>query len=417
MDGFFPLGKLQDNSAATELLAPVADRCGSVSSCSSEAAAGPATASGRELHRLAIILTEHCNIACPYCYEHREPEVFYHPTPSKRYMSADSVLDILRRAYSLWPHIGALFFFGGEPLVKKSLIKRVCEAVENGEVEGIGTRPRFAMITNATLLDADAAEMIARHNFELNISLDGPPVVNDMTRIDHSGNGTSRITLENLRRLRSMGIVYRIEATVSRFHLDSGVSATDLMDYFYDEHGIGVLHAPWVSAHPDDPYALTHDEIVAYYEPAIRYSMANLRKGIPKVIFLVDEWLRAMRNYSPNSGRAYCPACFSDISVNPAGDIYPCFMFNGYQYLKLGNVFDDQFGAHLNYRALQGFYASIFGPCNCPPEYQHFHSGCVGADRIATNSILSKPYCDVQTRLLEVFLEEFSHPLSTVASA
>lgn len=406
---FIPLGRLRKTSDASQFSETAASLHTSpdASGCSFATAPVPDSARGRELHRLALILTETCNIACPYCYEHREPDVFYHPQPTMRGMTEDSVLQIVQRAYRIWPHIGALFFFGGEPLLKKHLIKRVCEAVEAGAFEGMASAPRFAMITNATLLDQDAAEMIVRHNFDLNISLDGPPAVNNMSRIDHKGRGTTAKSLENLRRLRDMGVDYHIEATVSRYHLEAGVSAIDLMDYFYDEHGIRVLHAPWVSATPDDPYYLTHDEIVAYYEPAIRYSMANLRKGIPKVIFMVDEWLRALPTYRQDSARAYCPACFSDISVNPAGDIYPCFMFNGYQYLKIGSVYDDQFGDHLNVPALQGFYATIFGPCDCPPEYRHFHSGCVGQDRIATNSIMSKPYCDVQTKLLEVFFEEF----------
>src|SRR5439155_26904665 len=101
---------------------------------------------------------------------------------------------------------------------------RVCEEVENDRIEGMAVRPRFAMITYGTLLDEDACEMIARHDFELNISLDGPPVVNDLTRIDNRGNGTSSKTLSCLRRLREMGVSYHIEATVSRYHLQSGVT-------------------------------------------------------------------------------------------------------------------------------------------------------------------------------------------------
>lgn len=361
------------------------------------------------LHRLALILSEHCNIACPYCYEHREPEVFYNPEPSMRGMTPESALSILSSAYKLWPKIGVLFFFGGEPLLKKHVIKRICQAVVDHQIEGMETLPRFAMITNGTLLDEDACQMVTHYDFDLNISLDGPPVVNDMTRVDGAGNGTSNTTLKNLRRLREMGRAYHIEATVSRYHLEKGVPATELMDYFYDEHGVTVLHAPWVSAGPSDPYGLNHDEIFAYYEPAIRYSMANIRKGIPKTIFLVDHWLRALPNYQPGAMRTYCPACFSDISVNPAGDIYPCFMFNGYQNLKLGNAYDSRFEEHLNWNTIKAFYATIYGACDCPPEFQFFHSGCVGADRIATNSIMSKPYCGVHTRLLEVFFEELQH--------
>jgi uncharacterized protein len=362
----------------------------------------------RELHRLAIMLTEHCNIDCPYCYEHRDPEIFYNPDPRKRTMSEDSALDLLERAYRVWPEIGALFFFGGEPLLKRQLIQRICKAVMTEEISGVAVKPRFAMITNATMLDEEARDMVRNYNFGLNISLDGPPIVNDLTRIDRRGRGTSSRSMENLKKLRDAGGSYHIEATFSRYHLKAGVSVMDMMDYFYDEHGVTVLHAPWVSASAEDSYYLTDDEIVAAYVPAIEYSLENLRKGTPKVIFLVDEWLKVLKSYDPSKGRTYCPAFFSDLSMNPAGDIYPCFMFNGYRELKMGNIYDAGFPRTMNWSVARAFRHTIFGPCDCPPEYQPFHSGCVGADRIATNSILEKPYCGVHTRLLEFFLEQLA---------
>jgi radical SAM protein with 4Fe4S-binding SPASM domain len=272
----------------------------------------------------------------------------------------------------------------------------------------MATKPSFAMITNATLLDEEAREMVLGYDFRLNVSLDGAPVVNDRTRIDRRGRGTSARSLENLRKLREMGGSYHIEATFSRYHLEAGVTVPDLMDYFFDEHNVTVLHAPWVSGNHEDPYQLTHDEIVAAYAPAIKYSLDNLRRGIPKVIFLVDYWLRVLQSYDPDKPRAYCPALFSDLSMNPAGDIYPCFMFNGYNYLKMGNVFDHDFFATMNWTVGRTFQHSIFGPCDCPPEYQPFHSGCVGQDRIATNSVLEKPFCGVHSSLLEVFLRELA---------
>jgi len=321
-------------------------------------------------------------------------------------MSEEGAIDILQRAYQLWPRIGTLFFFGGEPLLKKKVIKHICEVVINNEIIGMRKAPRFGLVTNATLLDEEAIQLIEQFDISINVSLDGPPEVNDLTRITKRRAGTSEVTLQNLLKLRSRGINYEIEATFSKFHLMAGISVMDLMDYFYDVHDIRVLHAPWVSADKNDSYYLTDDEIFNAYEPAIKYSMENLRKGIPKVIFFVDKWLRILQSYDPAAMRPYCPACFSEISVNAAGDIYPCFMFNGLQELKIGNVYNDKFFQEVNQAVIEAFYHTIFGPCDCPPEYQQFHSGCVGSDRIATNSIVSKPYCNIYSKLLEVFLAE-----------
>lgn len=360
----------------------------------------------RSLRRLALMVTELCNLACPYCYEHREPEVFFASSPHMRRMSGSSALDVLERAYSLWPQIDAIFFFGGEPLLQRKLIWSLCKAVREGRIPGMSSQPDLAMITNGILLDASAVAMVQRFGIRLNISLDGPATINDLARIDRRGRGSSELVLANLRGLRDSGVEYEIEATFSRYHLDAGLSIPDLMDYFFEEHGISSLHVPWVSSTPDNSYCLTPDEILGAYTLAVRYSFDNLRRGKPSVISFVNRWLRTLQAYEPEAARPYCPACFSDISVNATGDVYPCFMFNGVRHLKLGNIYDPEFFSSVNQAVVEAFYEAVYGACDCPPGYRAFHSGCIGQDRIAGGSILAKPFCGVQRELIDVFLEE-----------
>lgn len=73
----------------------------------------------RELHRLAIILTEMCNIACPYCYEHREPEIFYNSNHSKRAMSEESQLRFYKAHINFGQRLTPFFSSGESHFSKK----------------------------------------------------------------------------------------------------------------------------------------------------------------------------------------------------------------------------------------------------------------------------------------------------------
>jgi len=93
------------------------------------------------------LLTEHSTLHVVR-YEHRDPEIFYHPIPKNEQCQK------LRRSicWSGLPDLAldsTLFFFGGEPLLKRDIIERICKAIDAEEIPGVETRPAFAMITNA----------------------------------------------------------------------------------------------------------------------------------------------------------------------------------------------------------------------------------------------------------------------------
>ncbi|MHB8077807.1 MAG: hypothetical protein ACYDIE_00950 [Candidatus Krumholzibacteriia bacterium] len=60
---------------------------------------------------------------------------------------------------------------------------------------------RFILDTNGTLLDDDAADLIARERLYLQVSLDGPPVAHDRWRMFRDGRGSHAAVLAGLRRL------------------------------------------------------------------------------------------------------------------------------------------------------------------------------------------------------------------------
>jgi uncharacterized protein len=80
-------------------------------------------------------------------------------------------------------------FHGGEPLLAgiDFLEWFITEARSKFP---LSTRPRFSIQTNGVLLTKEWCDFIAAQQIALGISLDGPRIVNDKSRIDHLGRGS-----------------------------------------------------------------------------------------------------------------------------------------------------------------------------------------------------------------------------------
>ncbi len=73
-------------------------------------------------------------------------------------------------------------FFGGEPLLAWDLVREVTE-LARARADRLGTRVRFSVTTNGTLLDEERARFLAGHGFSLIVSLDGPKELHDRERL------------------------------------------------------------------------------------------------------------------------------------------------------------------------------------------------------------------------------------------
>jgi uncharacterized protein len=89
-------------------------------------------------------------------------------------------------------------FYGGEPLLEFSLIKK-CVEYANKQVEGKKTR--FSVTTNGTLLTDQVVDFFKKHDFILSISLDGSKEEHDASRKYVSGEGTFDTIIKNIERI------------------------------------------------------------------------------------------------------------------------------------------------------------------------------------------------------------------------
>ncbi len=156
---------------------------------------------------LTPMVTHACNMRCSYCYAgaRRERPMALHV--GRR--AIDRSLSSLQPGGSL-----DLGFFGGEPLLRASLVARLMDhAQESAAARGV--RVRFSITTNGTVSSPDAWALMVRPGVNLAVSFDGLPEVHDRHRTFADGRGSSPPALRTIRRLLDAGVDFRTVAVVT----------------------------------------------------------------------------------------------------------------------------------------------------------------------------------------------------------
>lgn len=162
----------------------------------------------RSLH-LILLPTEQCNFRCTYCYEDFRIGRMTEDTVQGVKRLVSRRLDGLRQLNVSW--------FGGEPLMARTVVEDISSFIADAVAAGPGTRYAADMTTNGYLLDAARAEELARLGIgSYQISLDGPQEVHDTTRLRADGGGSFRRIWRNLLSIRNSAVDVRV---LLRLHL------------------------------------------------------------------------------------------------------------------------------------------------------------------------------------------------------
>jgi uncharacterized protein len=144
-----------------------------------------------------IILTEKCNLRCKYCYE-KSLQDFDNNLDKKFEFDfsepEDFELDVGKlKKFLLKDSEPVLVFYGGEPLLKIDLIKKIIDSLSE-------TRVKFRMQTNGIFLDKLPVEYLEKIG-KILVSIDGGCKVTDKYR----GNGVYEKVISNLILARNRG--------------------------------------------------------------------------------------------------------------------------------------------------------------------------------------------------------------------
>lgn len=158
-----------------------------------------------DLKNIVFEVTEKCNLRCKYCglserlYERHDLRESRDLSFNKARIIIDYLLDIWKNNYKADTTIPFIVgFYGGEPLLNMSIIKKIVDYFESSNTSG--RMIHYAMTTNAILLDKHM-DYLAEKDFYLTISLDGDENAQSY-RVDHRNKNSFNTVFKNIKLLQ-----------------------------------------------------------------------------------------------------------------------------------------------------------------------------------------------------------------------
>ncbi len=168
-----------------------------------------------------------CNMKCEYCFYHQLEE-------SHQSMNLEVLEALIKETYQANIHSPMVNFIwhGGEPLVvgKKfyqkvvELQKKYNQSQKQVTINGLQT--------NGTLIDEEWVKFFKANEFQIGISLDGPPEYHDLYRRYPKGRGSFKDVMKGIKILRKNDIPFGIVSVIT----DVSVYSPERMFRFFVEN-------------------------------------------------------------------------------------------------------------------------------------------------------------------------------------
>lgn len=190
--------------------------------------------------------------------------------------------------------------------------------------------------TNATLIDDDLAAHLARYNFLLGCSLDGPAGIHDRYRLTAGGIPTHQSVINGIETLKRYGVQFNIIVLVTQANV---TRAREVYQYFKNSGYFFQQYIPCVEFDAKGnllPFAITAEqwgEFLCsifdewYPQDFDRVSIRHFDSILEKMLEGTDNVCTLGRN------------CCQYFVVEYNGDVYPCDFFVRND-LKIGNIMD-----------------------------------------------------------------------------
>lgn len=281
---------------------------------------------------LCLHIAHDCNLACKYCFA-EEGEYKGH-RELMSYEVGKQALDFLIANSGNRKNL-EVDFFGGEPLMNFQVVKDLVKYAR--EQEAIHNKKfRFTLTTNGILLDDDVMEFANREMSNVVLSIDGRKEVNDRMRPSRNGKGSYDVILPKFQKFATSRnqTNYYVRGTFTHNNLDFSEDVKHLA-----ELGFQQISVEPVVALPEEPYAITEEDLPKLYEEYDKlaaYMLEKRKEGkdfnfFHFMIDLTGGPCVAKRLSGCGSGTEY-------LAVTPWGDLYPCHQFVGIDEFRLGNV-------------------------------------------------------------------------------
>ncbi len=344
----------------------------------------------------------HCDLACKYC--------FYTASAASRasgvcpMMTDETARILIRRAFEARPASLTFVFQGGEPLLAgEGFYRSFTDAVKTENTLGIPVK--YTVQTNGCALTDGLAELFAREDFLVGISIDGTREIHDALRTDRHGGGSYDRAAMAAELLRSRGVSVNILTVMSAEVCADGERVWESLM----PHG----HLQFIPYIPNDnndlhkPSSEQLSEFLIY--TFTRYADAMLR-GDAVHVRDFDGYLGMLSGEPPVSCAA-AGACGAYVAVEADGSAYPCDFFMDDAHV-LGNISMDSIASLLSSDIMADFIGRSYRrSCGC--EGCRFIGLCRGGCPRLRSEMQDFIYCEAYksffSRIAPVLISLSSH--------
>ncbi|WP_440876512.1 anaerobic sulfatase maturase [Thalassotalea sp. PLHSN55] len=171
----------------------------------------------RRFHVMAKPGGSKCNIDCQYCFYLHKEDLLHQP---KEVRMDDATLEAFVKSY-IESQDGEEIVFswqGGEPtLLGLDYYKKIVELQKKYQPAGV--KIGNDLQTNGILLNDEWCEFLAKNDFLVGISIDGPQELHDKYRVTRSGKPTFHLVMKGVEKLKKHKVNFNALAVVNRHNV------------------------------------------------------------------------------------------------------------------------------------------------------------------------------------------------------
>lgn len=296
-----------------------------------------------------------CNLNCTYCF-YLEKEAIFN-TQSVHRMS-DEVLEAYIKQYCESQNTPEIQFAwqGGEPtMMGVDFFKK---AVLLQKKYSAGRPVQNAFQTNGTLIDKEWCKFLAKEQFLIGLSIDGPRHVHDRFRVDRGGKPTFDRVMKTLKLMKAHRVDFNTLTCVTR---QNAQYATEIYEFLKGTGSTFLQFIPIIERKPNDESAQmglqlalppdlaaddNDDRVMPWTVRPEQYGKfltdifdVWVRRDVGTVfVQIFDVMLNAWMGMPPPLC-VFAEKCGSAMIIEHNGDLYSCDHFVYPEY-RLGNILE-----------------------------------------------------------------------------
>ena len=288
-----------------------------------------------DIKALCLHVAHTCNLTCSYCFAGQGK--FHGERAIMNFETAKRAIDFLVEN-SGTRHNLEVDFFGGEPLMNWDVVKQTVAYARSIEKEH-NKNFRFTLTTNGVGIDDEVIEFANKEMNNVVLSLDGRKEIHDKERRTVAGTGSYDIIVPKFKKMvEARGDKeYYMRGTYTHYNPDF----TKDLFHMADDLGFKSLSMEPVVCSPEDPFALTEEDLPVLfeqYEILAKDMLRREKEGDPITFYhYMIDLTGGPCIYKRISG---CGSGTEYFAVTPWGDLYPCHQFVGDESYKMGDIWN-----------------------------------------------------------------------------